>query len=177
MRSAIEDQKTAATKYNVRFVESFPINLPAKQVDLYKWIIEMTEPDYRSYSPAHLAMNSYFKNGELFMTNVEAIGVDMVIQHYQLKYHAINHVQLYSARSEANIMRWIRVIAGVPWEMQIKTVSDNSCELVCLVGADYPNLFIQVAAWFNGFGGRFIKKHLIKEGKAFAKDIETKFSI
>ena len=83
---------------------------------------------------------------------------------------------MYSAGSEAFIMRWVRVIVGVPWEMQVRPLSQHTCELVCLVGADYPNLFIKVAAWFNGLGGRFIKKHLSKEGKAFAKDIETKFS-
>lgn len=175
MKTGIQNQKTSATKYKVRYVESFPINLPAKKIDLYKWVVEMTESDYVSYSPAHRAMNSYFKDDILFMTNVENIGVDMIIQHYQLKYHSPEHVQFYSAKSEAYIIRWICVLAGVPWEMQIKPVSIDSCELVCLVGADYPNLIIKVAAWFNGLGGTFLRKHLRKEGKAFAKDIEEKF--
>jgi hypothetical protein len=176
MKAKIENQKTPDTRNNVRYVESFPINLPAKQVDLYQWIVEMTEPDYLSYSPAHVAMNSYFKDELFFMGNVENIGTDMVVQHYQLKYYSAGHIQLYSAKSEAFIMRWVNVFVGVPWEMQIRAVSVNSCELVCLVGADYPNLFIKLAAWFNGLGGTFLRKHLTKEGKAFAKDIEIKFT-
>ncbi|MFT3702168.1 MAG: hypothetical protein QM802_07350 [Agriterribacter sp.] len=175
MKSSIHNQKTADTKYKVRYVESFPINLPAEKIDMYSWIVEMTELDYVSYSPSHLAMNSYFKEGVLFMTNVEAIGVDIIVQHYQLKYYSAEHVQFYSAKSDAYIMRWVRLFAGVPWEMQIRQLSKDSCELVCLVGADYPNLLIKVAAWFNGLAGLFIRKHLIKEGKAFARDIETKF--
>ncbi len=163
------------TKYGVRYVESFSISLPAEQIDLYKWIVEMTEPDYKSYSTAHVAMNSYFENGVLFMTNVENIGTDMVVQHYELKNHSAQHVQLYSAKSEAFIMRWFRVIVGVPWEMQIIPKSSDTCELICLVGADYPNLFIKTAAWLNGLGGTFLSKHLSKEGKAFANDIERKF--
>ena len=177
MNARLENQKSADTKYGVRYVESFLVNLPAEQINLYKWITEMTEPDYKSYSTAHVAMNSYLKDGVLFMTNVENIGTDMVVQHYELKNHSSHHVQLYSAKSDAYIIRWFPVVVGVPWEMQIVPVSMNTCELICLVGADYPNLFIKTAAWINGLGGTFLSKHLTKEGKAFAKDIEQKFGL
>lgn len=177
MKARLTNQKSPDTKYGVRYVESMSINLPADQIDLYKWIVEMTESDYRSYSPAHFAMNSYFKNGALFMTNVENIGTDMIVQHYELKYQSAEHIQLYSAKSEAYIMRWVPAIVGVPWEMQIRPLAKNSCELVCLVGVDYPNPFLKVAAWLNGLGGTFLKMHLRKEGKAFAKDIEEKFRL
>lgn len=135
----------------------------------------MTDSDYTSYSPSHLAMNSYFKGGVLFMTNVENIGTDMIVQHYELKFHAAGHIQLYSAKSHAFVMRWFRAVVGVPWEMQIRPTSEDACELVCLVGADYPNLFLKTAAWLSGLGGTFLKKHLKEESKAFAKDIEEKF--
>lgn len=175
MRARSKNQKPTDKKNSVRYIENFSINLPAEQIDLYKWIVEMTESDYTSYSPAHLAMNSYVKDGILFMTNVENIGTDTIVQHYELQNHSPKHVQLYSANSEAYIMRWFRVFVGVPWEMQIMPKSKDTCELICLVGADYPNSFIKTAAWFNGLGGIFLKKHLSREGKAFAKDIERKF--
>jgi hypothetical protein len=73
MKASLKNQKSPDTKYGTRYVESFAINLPAEQIDLYKWIAEMTDSDYTSYSPAHVAMNSYFKDGVLFMTNVENI--------------------------------------------------------------------------------------------------------
>jgi hypothetical protein len=176
MQAILANQMSLDTKYCARFVESFAIKLPVEQIDLYKWITEMAESDYTSYSPAHIAMHSYFKNGALFMTNVENIGTDMVVQHYELKHHSAQHIQLYSAKSDAYIMRWFRVFVGVPWEMQVVPISKDTCELICLVGADYPNKFLQVAAWFNGLGGTFLRKHLIREGKAFATDIEQKFS-
>ncbi|MFT3912304.1 MAG: hypothetical protein QM737_22950 [Ferruginibacter sp.] len=174
-KAVLANEKSPVTKYMARYVESFEINLPAKQIDLYKWITEMAELDYTSYSPAHVAMNSYSKDNKLFMTNVETIGTDMIVQHYELKFYSAAHIQLYSAKSEAYIMRWVPAIVGVPCEMQIRPVTGNTCELICLVGADYPTLFLKTAAWLNGLGGMFIKKHLIKEGKAFAKDIERKF--
>jgi hypothetical protein len=177
MKARLKNQKSPDKKYGVRYVESFSINLPAEQIDLSKWIVEMTESDYTSYSPAHLAMNSYFKNGVLFMTNVENIGTDMIVQHYELKYQSAEHIQLYSVKSEAHIMRWFPAVVGVPWEMKIRSVAKDACELICLVGADYPNPFLQVAAWLNGLGGTFLMKHLKKEGKAFAKDIQEKFRL
>jgi len=175
MKAGLINQQSSDTKYCVRYVDRFAINLSAKQIDLHKWITEMTESDYLSYSPAHIAMNSYFKDGMLFMTNVENICTDLVVQHYELKFCDTAHVQLYSARSDAYILRWVPVIVGVPWEMQISPTSTNTCELVCLIGADYPNLFLKAAAWLNGLGGWFFKKHLSREGRAFAKDIEQKF--
>ncbi|MFT3682252.1 MAG: hypothetical protein QM791_18405 [Ferruginibacter sp.] len=177
MKSKIDNQKTPGTKYNVRYIQSFPINLPATQIDLYKWITEMTEQDYTSYSPAHLAMNSYVKDAVLFMTNVENVSTDTVVQHYEMKYHSQSHVQFYSAKSEAFVMRWFRVLVGVPWEMQIRELPGNTCELVCLVGADYPNLFLKAASWFAGLGGLFLKRHLVKEGREFARHIQEKFSL
>lgn len=177
MNASIKSQKSPNTKYGVIYIERFAISLPAEQIDLYKWIKEMTESDYKSYSPAHLAMNSYFENGVLLMTNVECIGTDMIVQHYELKNHSAKHVQLYSAKSDAYIVRWFRVVVGVPWEMQIMPTSNDTCELICLIGVDYPNPVLKIAAWLNGLGGMFLKKHLRKEGKAFAKDIERKFKI
>ncbi|MEI9946750.1 MAG: hypothetical protein WDN26_21330 [Chitinophagaceae bacterium] len=177
MKASLTGQRTADKKYGVRYAENFSITLPAEQIDMYKWITEMTESDYRSYSRAHLAMNSYFKNGKLFMINVENVGADMIVQHYELKDHSAEHIRLYSARSEAYVMRWFPAIVGVPWEMQIRPVTKETCELVCLIGADYPNLFLKAAAWLNGLGGTFLKRHLRKEGKAFAKDIEEKFRL
>lgn len=175
MKTKFENQKSLDTKYSARFVESFIINLPAKQVDLYKWITEMINLDYISFSTAHQAMGSYFIDETFFMTNVESIGTEMVVQHYELKYHSPNHIQLYSAKTDAYIMRWFPVLVGVPWEMEIRPLSADSCELVCLVGADYPTLVLKTAAWLNGLGGLFLRKHLREEGKAFAKNIENKF--
>ena len=99
MKARLTNQKSPHTKYGVRYVESMSINLPAEQIDLYKWIVEMTESDYRSYSPAHFAMNSYFKNEVLFMTNVENIGTDMVVQHYEVKYYSAEHIRLSPKRT------------------------------------------------------------------------------
>ncbi|MGC4020945.1 MAG: hypothetical protein QM734_02910 [Cyclobacteriaceae bacterium] len=168
-------QKTRDTKYNARYVQSFIINLPAEKVNLYKWVTGMTDSDYAMYSPAHKAMGSFFKNDTFYMINVENIGLETVIQRYELNYHSPNHVQFYSAKSIAYMMRWFPVTVGVPWELYVQPVTANSCRLICLIGVDFPNLFLKIGGWLSSFGGMFLTKHLKKEGKAFARDIETKF--
>ena len=146
-----------------------------ERIDLHKWFIEMNDLDYRSYSPAHKAVGSFHRNGKFFMTNVENIGFDSIIQNYELKDHAANGVQLYSEKTVVYIWRLFPVKVSVPWEMKIEPLSATTCRFTCMIGVDYPNLLIRVANWFNGLGGLFLRKHLSKEGKAFAKDIERKF--
>jgi hypothetical protein len=168
-------QQTPAAANSVRFFESFLINLPIEQIDLYQWFKNMNDVDYRSYSPAHKAIGSYVRDNKFFMTNVENIGMDTIIQNYEVITHAPNRVQLYSAKSKAYIWRWVPVTVGVPWEFYLQPVSPTSCRFICMIGVNYPNKFIQVLAWLNGLGGLFLSKHLKKEGEAFAKDIEIKF--
>jgi len=176
MTSKLFQQKSLDTKYSARCVASFPINLASEKIDLYKWVTEMTNADYGSYSKAHLAMGSFFKDGKFCMMNVENIGNETLVQHYELEFHAPNHIQFYSSRTKAYVMRWFPAKVGVPWEMQIIATSATTSEFTCIIGADFPTLFLKVAAWLNGFGGTFLHRHLLEEGKAFANDIEKKFA-
>jgi hypothetical protein len=73
-------------------------------------------------------------------------------------------------------MRWFPAKVGVPWEIRINATSANTSVLICLIGADFPSLFLKIAAWLNGLDGTFLKRHLKEEVEAFAKDIERKFS-
>lgn len=175
MTPKLSQQKSPDTKHSARYAAGFPVNLPIEKIDLYKWVTEMTDADYRSYSKAHQALGSFFKEGVFYTINVENIGNETIVQHYELKYHTASHVQFYSPNSVAYIMRWFPATVGVPWEMQLRATSGNTCELTCMIGADFPNLFLKLGAWLNGFGGFFLKRHLQQEGNAFAKDIEKKF--
>jgi hypothetical protein len=175
MTKKLFQQKTPAAKYNSRYVQSFAVNLPVEKIDLYQWITGMTDADYTTYSKAHKAMGSYHKDNTFYMKNVENIGIEMVVQRYELKYHAPNHVQFYSSESTVYIMRWFPATVGVPWELYVQPVSATSSRLVCLIGVDYPGPVLKIAAWFSGLGGLFLRRHLSKEGRTFARDIERKF--
>ena len=176
MAKQLFHQKTPETKYCARYVQTFPINLPMEKVDLYEWVTGITDADYTSFSSAHKAMGVFFKDEVFYMKNVENIGLETMIQHYELKYSAPNQLQFYSPQSIAYMMRCFPIKVGVAWELYLQPVSANSCRLICLVGVDFPNLLIKIGGWLSGFGGMFLRKHLSKEGCAFASDIEKKFS-
>ena len=175
MNNAISPPVPTPFKEGVRFVETFPINLPIEKIDLHQWFISMNDLDYRSYSTAHQAIGSYLRDGRFYMTNVENVGTDTIIQNYELKSYSADSVKLYSLRSKAYILRWIPVFVGVPWELSVKRVSATRSSLTCMIGVDYPNLLSRVAAWVNGLGGLFLRQHLKKETKSFALDIQRKF--
>jgi hypothetical protein len=160
----------------MRVSQSFPIPLPKTRIDLFRWLTEMTPSDYESYSPAHRAMGSFFDtSGQFHMVNVELIGNEMLIQHYALRDHSADRLTLYSEKTKAYVWRWFPAVVGVPWELSLRDVDPDNCELTCTIGADFPSHIIALGAYLNGFGGIFIRKHLAQEGAAFAKDILKKF--
>ena len=160
----------------MRLTQSFPIQRPKEAIDLYRWVTEMTPADYESYSPAHRAMGSYFHGGSFHMVNVEMIGNEMIEQHYQLLDHRPDRVAFYSKATRAHVLRWIPATVGVPWEMEVRETGPGACELVCTIGADFPNAVVAIGAFFNGLHGFFLNRHLLQEGAAFARDIERKFA-
>lgn len=60
MTPKLFQQKSPDTKHSARYAAGFPVNLPIEKIDLYKWVTEMTDADYRSYSKAHQALGSFF---------------------------------------------------------------------------------------------------------------------
>src|SRR5687768_14098468 len=136
MKKKFFQQQTPAAKYSVRYTVSFPVNLALEKIDLIKWIKGMTDSDYASYSNAHKAVASFTQDERFYMTNVENIGTETLIQHYELKSEAPNSIQLYSSKTKAFIMRWFPVTVGVPWELYVQPVSANSSRLICMIGVD-----------------------------------------
>ena len=161
----------------MRLSRTFPIDLPLARIDMYRWVTEMTQPDYEAYSTAHKAMGSGFRQGVFFMVNVELIGTDMLQQHYQLLEHSASHVKFYSPATRGYIYRWVPVTFGVPWEMTLRETSAETCELHCVIGADFSARWLFAAAWLNSLGFYFLRRHLADEGVAFARDLERKFGV
>lgn len=58
----------------MRMTKTFKMQIAAKNVNLYKWVTEMTPAEYESFSKGHKAMGSYFEDGKFYMINVENMG-------------------------------------------------------------------------------------------------------
>jgi len=159
----------------MRVSRAFPVNLPADQIDMYRWVTEMTTEEYESFTPAHKAMGSFFHSSRFFMVNVECIGSDLLVQHYELIDHSKSHVRFYSPRTKGYVYRWLPVTFSVPWEMTLRPTSSRSYELTCTIGAEFQSALLGALARANG-SCFFIRRHLVAEGAAFARNIERKFA-
>jgi hypothetical protein len=159
----------------MRVSKRFLVNLSIDQIDLYRWVTELTTEEYEAFTPAHKAMGSFFRESRFFMVNVENIGCDQLVQHYELIEHSRFHVRLYSRLTTGYIFRWIPVTFSVPWEMTLLPTSPRSCELICTIGADFSSALLAGLARVNG-SAFFTHRHLAAEGAAFARDIERKFT-
>ena len=157
----------------MRATAVFPVNLSADRIDMYRWVTEMTSEDYESYASAHKAMGSYFRGSTFHMVNVECVGTEMLVQQYELLEHSKSHVKFYSRRTPTYLLRWLPVTFSVPWEMTVRPTSSQTCELVCLIGAESANPFLALAA---RIASPFVRRHLAEEGAAFAKHLERKFA-
>ncbi len=160
----------------MRTTQFFEISLPKEAIDLYQWVTEMTDADYVSFARGHKAMGSCFKDGRFCMVNVETIGNEMIVQNYVLREHQPDRVRFYSEKTTAYVLRWFPAVVGVPWEMALRAKGPDRCDLVCTIGADFPSRRLATAAYINGLGGLFLRRHLNEEGRAFARNIERKFS-
>ena len=159
----------------MRVSQTFPVNLPVERIDMHRWVTEMTTEDYASFTPAHKAMGSFVRGNRFFMVNVECIGSDLLVQHYELLEHSRSHVAFYSPRTEGYVFRWFPVTFAVPWEMMVRPISSSACELTCTIGADFPSPLLGALARANG-ARFFLRRHLAAEGAAFARNIEVKFA-
>jgi hypothetical protein len=160
----------------MRISQQFKMNVPADKVDMYEWVTKMTPSDYASFSKSHKAMGSYFKDDSFYMVNVETMGNEMIIQNYKLMEYRRDYTKFYSDKSIAFIWRWFPATVGVLWEMTVTPTGKNSSELECTIGPDFSTPLLAFAAWINGIGGLFMRRHLNDEGLSFAKDIEKKFN-
>lgn len=159
----------------MRVSKTFPVNLPIDRINLYRWVTEMTSDDYESFAPAHKAMGSFLRGSRFFMVNVESIGTDLLVQHYELIDHSRSHVAFYSRQTQGFVFRWFPVTFAVPWEMTVRPTSHGGCELMCTIGVDFPSVLLAALAWTSGTRF-FLGRHLAIEGAAFARHIELKFA-
>jgi hypothetical protein len=157
-----------------RFNSSSIINLPISQINLYDWLISMSENDYKSCSKAHKAVGLVTIDNVEGMINVENIGGQLLIQHYKIIEKQPHHLLLSSLKSDVYLFHILKVQVEVEWTMTLKEKDENSCEFTCQVGVQYPNILLKLAHMSAG-GNYFLARHTNEEGPLFAKYIEKKF--
>lgn len=153
---------------------STTIQLPVEKIDLYKWLVNLSEKDYKSCAKGHRAIGLFKNENREGMVNVESIGGNLLIQHYSIITKEKDNMFLRSERSDAYLSHLIRVRVSVEWKMKVVYKDEQSCTFTCEIGTSYPNKALALAGKLSAVN-YFLRKHLNEEGKNFAKNIKLKF--
>ena len=158
----------------MKYTIEIPVEVKSENINLYKWVTDLKSEEYESFSTSHLAMGKYKDETGTRLINVEDIGGSLITQYYYFKKTEKAHVILHSDRSMVLVLHWFPVRINVPWEMSVSEDLSGQTILTCTIGALFPNKFLEIAAR-SMLLGYFLKKHLLEEAQAFAKDLELKF--
>lgn len=103
------------------------INAPIESVDIADWVFNLTEAEYRSCSPAHVAAGfTRAQDGRRMSINVEVIGGNPMVQHYVEDMAQKHHVIL---KSVSDVFAPAgRTSIHVTWEMSVAPIDKGRCE-------------------------------------------------
>ena len=149
------------------------INVPVDSIDMYKWLRELTDIEYQSFSKGHQAMGHLNEGKFGGMINVEIVGGLLLVQHYSIKDKSKSHVNSYSDKSRGYLMGIIPIKVEVRWSLRVLATSENKSTFICEVGVLIPS---RILSFISGPVLSYsLKRHLKEEGALFALDIENKF--
>ena len=130
MSVTTERPHAATTEDNTLVESSFSaiIEAPIAQVDIPAWCFALPDQEYQACSPAHCAAGATTTtDGRRMSINVEVIGGSVIVEHYVEEIAQPDHLRLISQSDlfTPNGRTKIEVI----WDLSVRRISDESCEL------------------------------------------------
>jgi hypothetical protein len=103
------------------------INAPIEKVDIPAWCFGLSEQEYQSCSPAHIAAGfTTTPDGKRMSINVEAIGGSIIVEHYIETLGSKSHLILDSTSDVFTPTG--RTTIHVTWELSVKDAGGGKCE-------------------------------------------------
>lgn len=103
------------------------INAPIEKINIPEWAFNLSEKEYQECSPAHVsAAKTIGADGRRMSINVEVIGGNPMVQHYQEELSTPHHLILTSFSDVFTPTG--RVVIHVHWELSVKAINDTQCE-------------------------------------------------
>ena len=156
------------------------VNAPIELVDIADWVFTLPDAEYQRCSPAHIAAGfTTSDDGRRMSLNVETIGGHLMVQHYVEDVGEKHHVRLLSTSDV--ITPTGRTKSGVVWELSVKPLDAERCELTNhVIGKTTPEYWESLGK--EGLPFELAKKaqdvassaHNAQETPLFAKSIEKK---
>jgi len=103
------------------------INAPIEKIDIPEWCFGLSEQEYQSCSPAHIAAGfTTAADGKRMSINVEIIGGSMIVEHYVETFGSKSHLILDSTSDVFTPTG--RTTIHVTWELSAKDIGGGKCE-------------------------------------------------
>ena len=120
---------------------SASINVSIEEIDIPTWLFTLPDAEYQRCSPAHIAAaTTVSDDGRRMSINVETIGGSLMVQHYVEDIAQKDHCRLFSTSEVKMPTGWTKL--RVFWEMTVKAIDKNSCELINHVGVSSTPEFL-----------------------------------
>ena len=146
------------------------INAPKEAFNLHDWVFTLSDKDYQTTARGHIgAGSSIHSDGTQTSVNVESVGGNLLVQHYVAEVKEPDYVKMVSL-SDLWLMKLIRVVVKVTWEMRLIFVSDNACKFQNTVLVEHPNFIMKILSAL-ALGGYFVRKHNEEETPLFAENL------
>jgi len=154
------------------------INVPIEEIDLPEWCFSLSEAEYQSCSPAHCSAGvTITPDGRRMAINVEILGGNAMVQHWVEDVSKPDRLRLVS---ESDVFTPTgRIKVNVVWELLVKRIDNESCELINTVHSTAtPELLESLARqgipWevLRASSKPITEAHNRQETPFFAKSIE-----
>jgi len=103
------------------------INAPIEKINIPEWAFNLSEAEYQGCSPAHVSAGKTIgADGRRMSINVEVLGGNPMVQHYQEELSEPHHLILTSFSDIFTPTG--RVVLHVQWELSVRALSATQCE-------------------------------------------------
>jgi hypothetical protein len=157
------------------------INVPDSKINITEWLFTLKDEEYQACSVDHIAGgNTISKDGARISLNVEQVAGNLLVQHYREMINEKLHCLVSSISDSFSAMG--RTKLEITWELRVKAISAESCELsnhVIVKPTDdflalLDNLNITDLAPIKLTMSDNLRRHNEDETPLFVKDIERK---
>ncbi len=169
-----------SSKLAVETTSKVVIHAPAESVDLPQWLFTLTDREYQQCSTAHIAGGTTrTSEGKRVSINVEEVGPGLIVQHWTEDIADKDHLRVVSLSDM--FVQQNRVKVQLSWDMLLKPLSADSCELTNHISifetADFLTFVEKSGVPLEQMKDAIksaIDAHNAEETPNFARNIETK---
>jgi len=148
------------------------IDHPAGPIDLVAWVSTLTDRDYQACSRAHRAAGTFREGVEIGMVNVENVGGNLLVQHYQMAAAAAHRVVMHSRETRVYLFHVVPARIEVIWTVEVEPRTDQSATFRCSVETRMPTHLRALARL--ALLPIFLRRHTREATLGFARDIARK---